>query len=369
MTAPRTVGVEEELVVVDPADGRAVPLGDRVIRGVEATAGRPEAEAELVRHMVEVQTGVCEDAGALREQVRAARATVGEAAEQQGLAVVASGTAPLEPETTRLSDDDRYRRMSEAYGDLAREGGTCALHVHVGIGSPEEGVAVLDRMAPWLPLLVAMSANSPFADGHDTGYASWRLQVWGRMPTAGPTDPFRDVEGYRQATDALLASGAALDRGMLYFDARLAERYPTVEVRVADVPTDPDDTVLVAVLVRALVERCARDAADDVPAPAWRTELLRAARWRASRWGLSADLLHPATQRPVPASTALEALADHVAAPLADTGDADLVGTGLARVLAGTGASRQRAAFERTGTVEGVVADLVTRTRGSWATA
>lgn len=366
--AVRRVGVEEELYVVDPGRARAVPAGPRVLAALAGDDEEGEAapEAELVRTMVEVQTDPVADLGELADAVRRSRAVVGRAAERVGLAIAATATAPVADEV-QVSDKARYHAMQHHYATLAAEGGTCGLHVHVDVASDEEGVAVLDRIAPWLPLVLAVSANSPFSAGRDTGYASWRLQQWGRFPTAGPTDPFGSVEGYQRAADALVAAGAALDRGMLYFDARLSERYPTVEVRIADVPTDPDDTVLVAALCRALVSRAARDAVDGGRAPGWRSEMLRAARWRASRFGLTRELLHPVTAEAVGAADALGALVEHVADDLAVAGDHDLVDTGVRRVLVGTGATRQRAAYERDGSVEAVVRDLVERTRASWA--
>ncbi len=108
------------------------------------------------------------------------------------------------------------------------------MHVHVDVADDGEGVKVIDGLRPWLPVLRAMSVNSPYWRGTDTGYASWRSQVWARWPTAGPSDLFQDPEGYRAATEALVRSGAALDLGMLYFDARLSQSYPTVEIRVFD---------------------------------------------------------------------------------------------------------------------------------------
>ena len=126
---------------------------------------------------------------------------------------------------------------------------------------------MLDRIGPWLPVLLAMSANSPFWNGVDSGYASYRSQVWQRWPTAGPTGTFGSAAAYRQVIDDLVATGAALDRAMIYFDARLSERYPTLEIRVADVCLRAEDTVLIGALARALVETSAREAADGVGVP------------------------------------------------------------------------------------------------------
>ncbi|WP_246060928.1 carboxylate-amine ligase [Nocardioides dongxiaopingii] len=356
----RKVGVEEELWVVDPGSRRAVPRAPQVLRLAD-----DDVERELFRHQVEIHSDPSTDLDDVGRDLRAARSGAGRAAEGAGLAVVASAVAVLASEVDVVSDDDRYRDMVARYGDVARSAGTCGMHVHVDVDSDEEGVAVIDRIAPWLPVVLAVSTNSPFADGGDTSYASWRSEQWSRWPSAGPTDPFGDVAGYRAASRALVRSGAARDDAMLYFDARLAASYPTVEIRVADVATDLDDSLLVASLVRALVHTAAAGALPVVP---WRSELLRAARWRAARHGLAGDLLHPARPdaEPVGAADVLSDVVDAVRDALDLAGDTDRVAEGVARVLRGTGATRQRAALERTGDLDGVVDDLVARTRDSW---
>lgn len=367
----RTVGVEEELLVIDPESREAVP-GSPALR--RALAGDPEDDeqpagsvtAELFRHQVETTSAPTTSLDELDQQLRETRRTVGTAAARAGLAVAASGVVPTESPPLEVSDDNRYRDMVQTYGDVARGGGTCAMHVHVGIESDDEGVAVIDRLAPWLPVLVAISANSPLARGHDTGYASWRTQMWSRWPSAGPTEPFGDAAGYRRVCDALVESGAARDRAMLYFDARLAEDYPTVEVRVCDVLTDVEDAVLVTALIRALVTTVAEDADAGRDAPHWRVEMLRAARWRASRWGLAGRLLHPVSGEQVSAHDVVRDLVAHVRPALEDAGDAALVDKGVERVLLGGGAARQRATLEATGSFEAVVDDLVARTEAGW---
>jgi carboxylate-amine ligase len=241
------------------------------------------------------------------------------------------------------------------------------MHVHVGIEDPEEGVAVIDRIGPWLPALRAVSANSPYAEGRDTGYASWRSQLWSHWPSAGPTEAFSSLAAYRQLCHELMEFGAARDSGMLYFDARLSVRQPTVEVRIFDVCTDPADAVLLAALVRGLVEKAARCWRSGDEPPHWRTEALRAAHWRASRLGLADTLVHPLLRRLAPAREVLESVVCHVRQELEESGDADLVDEGVERVLAGGGAVLQRAAYARTGMIHGVVDDLVRRSEAVWA--
>lgn len=367
----RTVGVEEELLVVDPRTRSVVSRAADVLQAHDAhdvalPGSDDDLDQELFRHQLETRTAPTRSTGDLVEQIVEARRAAGEAASERGLGVLACATVPTKLDEPEVTPDARYRAMLEAYGDVARLGTTCGMHVHVAVTSPEEGVGCLDRIAPWLPVLLAMSTNSPFSGGRDTGYSSWRTQMWTSWPSAGPTERFGSAECYRQAVERLIASGAARDRGMLYWDARLSERQPTLEVRVLDVVTDPEDAGMLAALCRALVETAAGQWAAGGDALPWRSEELRAARWRAARDGLSGTLLHPASHELRPAREVVTALVRLVEDRLDRAGDLDRVASGVERVLAGTGAVRQRAAYEREGSVEAVVADLLDRTTASW---
>lgn len=360
----RTVGVEEELLVVDPATRSVTSRAREVLR---AFAARHDGDGdgldqELFRHQLETRTEPTRDIGELVRQAVAARQGAAAAAADRGLGVAASATIPLGVDEPEVSPDDRYRDMVQTYGDVARLATTCGMHVHVGIDSPEEGVGCLDRIAPWLPVLLAVSSNSPFARGADTGYASWRTQQWSTWPSAGPTEAFGSLAGYRRASARMIASGAARDPAMLYFDARLSEHQPTVEVRLLDVVTDPEDVGLLAALVRALVETAVQQWASGLEPLTWRAEELRAARWRAARHGLAGDLLDPRDHELRPAREVLGSLLELLAERLEAAGEGERARAGAERVLAGTGATHQRAAYERTGSVEGVVDDLLVRT-------
>jgi carboxylate-amine ligase len=162
----------------------------------ESTAGDVTVDRELLRHQVETRTEPATDLSDIRAQLVGARRRVGEAARDAGTAAVATGTAPFGAGEVQVSPKDRYRAMVDEFGEISREAGTCGMHVHVGIGSREEGVGIVDRLRPWLPLVLALSANSPYAEGRDTGYASWRSQIWSRWPTAGATELFGDPATY-----------------------------------------------------------------------------------------------------------------------------------------------------------------------------
>ncbi len=370
----RMLGLEEELLIFDPETREVVPAAPSVLKEFRehgpgrrrARAATDELDQELFRHQLETRTDPVTDISEALEQLVAARRTAGEAARAAGFAAGACGIVPFGGRRSVVTADDRYRDMVDTFGEIARTGGTCGMHVHVDIDSDEEGVAVIDRIASWLPVLVALAANSPYAEGRDSGYASWRAQVWGRWPSAGPTEQFGSVEGYREACRALLDTGAARDPGMLYFDARLSADHPTVEVRVCDVCTDPVEAVAIGALVRALVETAAADWAAGRPVPRWRSEALRAAHWRASRFGMADSLVHPLLRTLRPAREVVAALVATVEPALAEAGDLGLVTAASGRAVHANGATRQRAAFERTGEVRGVVDDLIERTEASW---
>ena len=345
------------MLLVDPDTGAAVALAEAVTGGSE---GGPESE--LKRQQVETDTVPCTTLDELSEQLRAERRAAADAAAGKNCRVAALATSPLVVSPSTMPSD-RYLRMAEEYALTAQEQLTCGCHVHVRVESEEEGVAVLDRIRPWLPVLLAMTANSPFWQGGDSGYASYRQQVWGRWPSAGPAGPFGTPEAYHATVDAMIESGGLLDEGMIYFDARLARHYPTVEIRIADVCMAADDALLLAALVRGLVETAAREWDKDEPPSPVRTELLRLASWRASRSGLEGELVHPVTFRPAPAETVVHALLEHVTPALTDLGDLDAATELTGRLLSrGNGATLQRRTYARTGDLAEVVRAAVTRT-------
>ena len=386
MSGMRTVGVEEELLVVDPS-GTPVPLGpaalqvasrrgegetvrehERAEQSDAGTAGEaggppePKLVPELKEQQIELGTSVCASLAEVAAELRHWRERADAAARSVGARVAALASAPV-PVEPRATDGERYQRMVDVFGLVAAEQLTCGCHVHVSVQDDEEGVAVLDRIRVWLPVLTALTANSPFWLGRDTSYASYRSQSWGRWPSAGPTGVHGSVAAYRRLVDELLATDTVLDEAMLYFDARLSASWPTVEVRVADVALQVEDAVVLAGLVRGLVETAAGEWRAGVPAPGVRTELLRVAGWRAARSGLTGELVHPRSGRPAAAAADLADLVEHVRPALAAHGDERTVDDGVAELLRrGNGAQQQRAVYDRTHDLAAVVRAGVTAT-------
>ena len=339
-----TLGVEEEFVLLDPATGAAVLAGPELVRML---GGEPGVSQELMRFQVETATGVCtslDQAG--RELIRLRRLAAAAAA-RLGCRLVACGVAPYRtPGLAAVTPQPRYRQLARRYAPVVAQAGTCACHVHVGVPSRDLGVQVLARLRPWLAALLAVTANSPVAAGRDTGWASWRHVLQSRWPTATPPAAWPDAAAYDTAIRRLIGHGAALDEPGVYFLARLSPRYPTVEVRVADVCLDAGTAVLAAGLTRALVATALAEARRGTPVPAAPARQVTAALAAAARHGMAGTAAGPVTGRPAGAAALRARLLDHVRPALRDHGDTETV-TGLLRRLddRGTGADRQRALF------------------------
>jgi len=308
------------------------------------------------------------------DAIMTGRAIADAAASSFGARAVALSTCPW-PLTSSLVAEPRYRRMADRFGATAVEQLTCGFHVHVAITSPGEGVAALDRARVWLPLLLAMSANSPFWMGADTGYASYRYQAWSRWPTAGPSDVFGSIEGYKQHRSELLASGVPLDEGMLYFDARLSARCPTVEVRVADVCLIPQHATALATIIRALIETSVRQWRAGQEPPRVAGSVLKAWSWHASRFGMEEDLVSPLTGKPTPSIDVVGELLDFVGPVLKENGEHDAVVSLVNDIVdSGTGAERQRECYRSVNgsrsprNLEAIVLGAIQGTDGNHAT-
>lgn len=356
----RTFGVEEELLIADPVDGIPLALANGILETTGPDDG-PSLKSEFKQEQIEVNSRPCTSAVQLREEIHLGRALADSAARAWAPA--------LRPWQRRRYSMRRppgkpaVRHHGNGVWAGLQEQLTCGFHVHVAIENPEEGVAVLDRMRHWLPVLLALSANSPFWMGVDTGFASYRTQIWNRWPTAGPMDVFGSEHGYRSVLEELLKTGVPLDEGMIYFDARLSRGHPTVELRIADVCLYAEDALTIAVLARALVETSARQWREGVPPSGVLTSVLRMANWRSSRFGVENHLLHPAELRPSPAAEVLEALLAHVHEALADAGDLEPARAGVSAILRrGTGERLQRKAYGRGLRLADVVTEAIDST-------
>ncbi|EMY35123.1 carboxylate-amine ligase [Arthrobacter crystallopoietes BAB-32] len=361
-TEARTFGVEEELLLVDSVSSLPLAAAENAVRmheqnatlDLEGTAGF-QVTLEVKQEQVEV---VCPPQLTLEDQIHAiahGRSLADSAAGQAGARAVALATSP-HAVLPHLVQNPRYRKMSEQFGLTLQELLTCGFHVHTGVASREEGVAVIDRIRIWLPAILALSSNSPFWNGADSGYNSYRYQVWNRWPTAGPTEVFGSPNEYDRQVEALLATSVPLDKGMIYFDARLSATYPTVEVRLADVCMDHRHAAGLAAVIRALVESAARQWRSGVAAPAVTAAELRAWAWQASRSGVDGKLVDPTSGRPCAAGDVVAELLEFIQPVLRDWEEETLVESIVTGILRdGPGARRQREAYSESGDLASVM--------------
>jgi carboxylate-amine ligase len=363
------MGVEEEFHLVDLRTRRLTA------RAPELLAKLPkDYVAELQSCVVETNTGIADNLDALRADLIHHRRLLVEAAEEISVGVVAAGAVPLSvPAELQVTQTARYLHMLADYQLLAREQLICATHVHVGIDHRDEAIAIANRLLPYLPTLLALSASSPFwADGSDTGYASMRTLVWRRWPTTGLAAPVHSATEYDQLLDALIASRVITDVGMLYFDLRPSSHAPTLELRVCDSCPAVDTIVLVAGLYRALVAREGEAIRAGTPAAVLPSTLGSAALWRAARSGLEGDLVDISGPLPAsrPARDVVNELVSSLRPQLEDSGDWEMI-SGLTRqaLLAGTSSARQRQALRRRGRLTDVVDQLIAETAGRFKAA
>lgn len=350
-----TVGVEEEYQLVSPSTWA---LRSRA-REVLETDWSEEIRPETQQTMLEVGTDVCASAVGLGGEIRRLRLQAASAAAAEELRIVAAGLHPFSRwQGQAWSAGERYRRILERYGRVLRTEHIFGMHVHVAVPEGVDRARVMTEVREYTPHLLALSASSPFYEGEDTGYASYRAILAGRLPHSGPPPRFASMREYREFIALLLRSGAIEDEGTVYWSVRPHSRYPTVEFRVCDVCPRVEDAVSVAALARALVAAAAEgrlrhdERLDGSAADA----LIGSNEWQAARFGLDAVLADPAAEGGrMPVRDAVQRLLDRLHPVAEALGD----GASLARLdtLLGRGnaADRMRAMLPYCGDLPSLV--------------
>ena len=355
-----TLGVEEEFLIFDAESHALRPRAEDILpQAEEEVSGEVEPEFHLSQ--LETATSVCHALGEVREELMRLRRELTNAADKAGARIGAAGTHPFSDwrEGDEVTPKEAYQRLERDFQQLAREKIICGCHVHVSIDDPEEVVHVMNRVRPWLSPVLALAVNSPFWTGVDTGYGSYRTEIWRRWPTAGTARPFGSRSQYEELVDAMVKTGTIDDPGRIHWCVRPSPRFDTVEFRVTDVCLTVDEAVMVAGLFRALAQTGYAQFQADEPLPDVESELIRAATWRASRYGIEGELIDVVGKRSVPALEMIDMLLDFVRPALSDSGDWEEVSQLVKETTErGTGASRQREAFARRGRIEDV-ADLI----------
>ena len=281
-----SVGVEEELMILDADTLEPVGAVEVLLRGVAGLELPGSLKTEMHASVVELNTGICsgvaEAVAALRELRRAADRV----ARANGLVVAAAGAHPTASlESLPVVQEERYLEMIRRVGYAARRQGVNGLHVHVGVDSAEQCYERLEAVLPWLPVVLALSANSPYVEGVDTGMQSVRAGVLTELPCAGAPPAFGSYSAWEQWVERLVSLGVMEDHTRIWWDVRPHPTLGTLEIRVADQPTSLARTELLVDVLRDLVEHAS-------PAQVSRGDYAQN-RWAAARFGLDAQLIAP----------------------------------------------------------------------------
>jgi glutamate---cysteine ligase / carboxylate-amine ligase len=356
-----TIGVEEEYQIINPETRELRAYVSRVLPAAQRDLG-DEVTNEFYQSQIEIGTPVRRTLADVRTELIRLRRGVVEAAERNGSRIAAAGTHPFSRwKGQPVTDKPRYLELQDEFQQLAREQIVFGCHVHIGIADPEDVIQTLNRCRPWLAPIVALAASSPFWLGEETGYASYRTELFSRWPMTGAPHVFTSRQDYDELVGSLVAVGMIQDASKIYWDARPSSHVATLEFRVADVCTTVDEAVMVAGLCRAVARTSLTEHREGVPLDPPRPELLRAANWRASRYGLDRTLIDIAGKKSVPARELIEAMLTALRPALEEDGDWEEVSTLVRGTLdKGNGAKRQLWAFAQSGRFEDVI-DLILR--------
>lgn len=359
-----TLGVEEEFQIIDPQTGALSSLAQPILDEASREAGQ-NIQAEIHLSQLEIATPVCQNLAQVRSELQRLRRVVIRAAARFGKEIVAAGAHPYARwQDQMMVPKERYLALEQRYQRFAREQSVFGTHVHVGIDDRETAIQVVNHARIWLSPLLALTANSPFWQGAETGYASYRAAaVYAKWPQSGPPPLFSALTDYEALVETLIRMKSIEDARNLYWDMRVSQTFPTVEIRVMDQCTTIDEVVMAAGLARALVHTCLEQVERGKAVPQVRQEILRFAHWQAARYGLDGELIDASAGCPVPAGELIERFLDFVRPALQTCGDwAEISQLVMQTRERGNGASRQHAIYSNTDSFQGVVAFLAEQT-------
>src|SRR4051812_19782697 len=364
MSAELTLGAEEELHLIDLESWKLSARAPQLLNRLP----RQNYSAEIQRTTVETNTAVVDSLAGLRAELIRLRQGLVEVAAEDNIGIAAVGTAPTAAFADfELTSTGRYGRMQEQYRMLVDEQLICGLQVHVGVSNRDLAVQIMQRLAPDLPVLLALAASSPYWNEQDTGYSSIRSIIWQRWPSAGATGPLRSAAEYDDLVADLINTGVIADPKMAYFDVRPSSHAPTLELRVCDACPLVDDAVLIAGLFRGLARAAELEIEAGHPYLAPAAPVHRAGIWQAARSGLSRQLVDGSNPpRPRPAHDVVRDLVTRLRPQLEEFGDWDTVSELTETVLArGNSADRQRAAYAEGGRLEDVMRLVMEESHGA----
>jgi carboxylate-amine ligase len=354
-SGPWSLGVEEEVMILDAESLALTPGVEALVSWAEAHELPGVIKMELLASMVELATGVCASPADALADLKALRAGAAEAAAEHGLVIAAVGTHAFSlPTAQQIAPDPRYREFVKQAGVSARRQAVCGLHVHVGMPGPEACMTALEGVLPWLPVFLALSANSPFLAGEETGLMSSRAEVLAQLPRAAAPPVFGSYAEWEAFVERFVRIGLADGYTRFWWDIRPHPRFGTLEVRAPDQPTS---VALTGGFVAVLQALCKTVVEAPPAGPANRGDYAQN-RWAALRFGPRAELIHPDGERVLPATDLAYELLALIEPAVRELGTVELI-----RALRPNRCEGDRQLeVGRAESLEAVVADVAERT-------
>ena len=362
-----TIGIEEEYQIIDPKTRELCGRSGQIIGYVRDNLEleKDVIQPELYRSQVEIATVVCQSLSEARQELTRCRQAVIDAAEASGKAIAAAGTHPFSDwREQKITPKQRYQNLEADFQQIVRELVIFGNHVHVGLSDRAIALQVINRIRTWLPIFLALSANSPFWLGRATGYASYRSQMWTRLPMTGQPPIFADELEYQTIVNNLMSMGVIKDPTNIYWDIRLSEKFPTIEFRVTDICMTVEEAITITGLVRALVWQGYQEVINDVPLNPTRSEILEASQWCAARYGLTGNLIDVTNKIQLPAKDLIDEFLNYLRPGLEKFGDWEIISAAVQKIFnEGNGAQRQLAVYAKHNSLSEVVDYIVEQTK------
>src|ERR1700726_1667741 len=350
-----TLGIEEEFAIVDPQTRELRSHIQEILEGGKVML-KEQIKPEMHQSVVELGTEICDSIDHARAHVIELRSKLAELAGRSGLKIASAGTHPFSHWRDQLiTEGERYQEIVRDMQSLARANLIFGLHVHVGIPNRETAIHVMNQTRYFLPHVYALSVNSPFWVGQDTGLKGYRLKVFERFPRTGIPDAFESLSEYEDYFKLLVKTVCIDNPKKIWWDIRLHHVFDTLEVRVCDAQSRVEDTLAIAALIQAIVSKLFKLIRQNITFRVYRRRLLDENRWRASRYGIDGKLIDFGKETEVETRSLLNELLEFIST------EGDELGSGremahIERIMReGTGADRQLAAWEHTRNMKGVV--------------
>jgi glutamate---cysteine ligase / carboxylate-amine ligase len=357
-----TLGIEEEFQIIDP-ETRELRSHIQQILADGKMILQEQVKPELHQSMVELGTEVCDDARAARTQVVNLRTELAKLAARDGLKIASAGTHPFSHWMDQLiTVHERYTTIVKDMQQVARVCLTFGLHVHVGIPDREEAIDIMNQARYFLPHLYALSVNSPFWLGQNTGLKAYRQMIFERLPRTGIPDAFQSLSEYEDYLKLLVATNCIDNPKKIWWDVRLHPFFNTIEFRICDAQSRVDDTIALAALMQAIVFKLQKLRRDNVTFRSYPKRLLDENRWRASRYGLDGKLIDFGRKCEVEERELLHEMLEFVSTEVEELGNQAEIAHIERITHEGTGADRQLAVWERTQDMKAVVDQIVAET-------